>query len=147
MISKLTSCQDYCNGFGQVCFYAAGNIDGPAGQSVCKAEKEAACVDDMSSLQPSAGSMICGCRNPDMSDMSTSPPAATLAPPTPAPPTPAPPLTPPPPPRDLTCKEFADWPGHKGDSTDCGTCKHFVQISDFMSCDDYCSSFDQECWF
>ena len=45
----------------------------------------------------------------------------------------------------MTCKDFNEWPDK--DVVDCGVCKHLVLTEKFSTCDDYCQSFGQVCWY
>jgi hypothetical protein len=54
--------------------------------------------------------------------------------------------TPPPTPARVECKGFATWPNKDGNA-DCGQCKHLVSLGTFVSCDAYCASFGQSCWY
>ncbi|CAK0821908.1 unnamed protein product [Prorocentrum cordatum] len=123
------TCESYCGSFGQRCFYAALQASGSDSNGRCMAEEEVTCTDNMKLIQPNSHSMICGCANIE-----------TVGP------TPAPTIAPPPPLPNTTCRDFSLWPDPDG-TADCGLCKHLVTLDTYSSCEAYCASFQQECFF
>jgi hypothetical protein len=121
-----TSCDDYCESFGQLCFRAAQDNSGKVGQGPCEVQTQVDCSDtfDLDELASDDSSLelVCGCENPGHA------------------------RTPAPSPSSLECKSFLAWPNKEGDA-DCGTCKHIVRVGAFLTCEAYCASFGQRCFF
>jgi hypothetical protein len=47
----------------------------------------------------------------------------------------------------VTCKDRLKWPDRDTDADECGTCQFRVSLSNFRSCETYCASFAQECFY
>jgi len=125
-MGAFTSCDNYCQSFGQLCFRAAQDNSAKVGQGPCEVQKQVDCGDtlDLDELASDNSSLelVCGCEDP------------------------GPPRTPAPTPSSLECKSFLAWPNKEG-AADCGECKHLVRVGAFLTCEAYCASFGQLCWY
>jgi len=149
LIDEFHSCDEYCASFGQACFFAAEDKNGPDGQLECAIWRVMQCGDDLRPLQHNSNDMICGCRHPEGADVpppvvaplttttsTTTLPATTVV---------APEL--PEQPANLRCKDFSEWPRKDGDA-ECGTCIHMARVGeDAQSCSAYCSAFGHACFY
>lgn len=125
-MGAFTNCDDYCQSFGQLCFRAAQDNSAKVGQSACEVQAQVGCGDTMDldelASDNSSLELVCGCEDP------------------------GPPRTPAPTPSSVECKSFLAWPNKEG-AGDCGNCKHLVHIGAFLTCEAYCDSFGQQCWY
>merc|ERR550525_698893 len=66
-INEFKTCSDYCQSFGQECFWAAEdkNVEGGGDNRECQIEKVVTCSDDIAAMQQNSKDMLCGCQNPE----------------------------------------------------------------------------------